>query len=103
MSDYLNLDPKYSEEEIAFAEKQLGNSQGGIAGFEFNKRNVTEQLEAIRRETDTPEELIKTLRDDHGPWAPPDWALRGANVIEELLAERVELKAQIAAAMKLLT
>ena len=47
--DYLKLNPKYSEEEVQMAMRLLGQSQGGIHGFEFGTFNVTKELERIRR------------------------------------------------------
>ena len=47
---YLNLDPKYTAEEIDRATSRLGHSKGGIQGFEFTHENVTEELEKMRFE-----------------------------------------------------
>ncbi len=47
--DYLKLNPKYSEAEVQMALRLLGQSQGGIQGFEFGTFNVTKELERIRR------------------------------------------------------
>jgi RNase H-fold protein (predicted Holliday junction resolvase) len=46
---YLNLNPKYSDEEIGTAMRILGQNQGGIHGFEFGTFNVTQELERLRR------------------------------------------------------